>query len=827
MSRTPSEVDLTLKRRPSSIGQATLIVVSNRLPITLSYKDGVPQIKKSSGGLVTALTGTHLHDMIWLGWAGNTEPLTQQARDMVLAEGYVPIDCDPKYYELFYTGFANSVLWPLWYRHLSCADPSHYMSSTERPTFSPKLWQAYQHINQQFADAVIEHYTDDCLIWVHDYHLLTLPKMIRDKIPGCRIGLFFHIVWPSSEIFRTLPVRHDILEGMVACDVIGFHTFSYVRHFLSTCTRLLGATVGATVCKYKGRTTLVSAFPIGIDPQMFDVRHFEEEKAKQTFEELEKLRKRHKDKIVICGVDRLDYIKGIPFKLHGYRKFLQKYPEFRTKVVLIQVGVPTRENVFQYQELVSETNQLVGEIIGDHASLDWVPVYYVHSSVAFSELIALYTVSDVMMITSIRDGMNLVALEYCVTQKLNETPGVLVLSEFAGCSSSLSGAIRINPWDVDGTADAIYEALTMSKEDRIERHGLNYSFIAVSNTAEKWAENFLNVSLMFTSIKPIEKCVSLDLLSLASDYLESKRRLLLLDYDGTLVEFQRRPELAVPTKSLVDCLNVIASSPNSTLYIISGRKRTDLAQWFGDSSAIGLIAEHGTVFQPPDSSEWSPVHADEFNVDWMDEVLPIMENVQKSTPGSLIETKPASICFHYRTVTDRDFAQYQVRELHSNILDAIGSNTDVDFCFGNNVFEVRCKGADKGAAVQKIVSFHGYFDFIMCVGDDQTDEDMFSVFSKTKSESEVESEISLEADQSDVRVKRLLDQINETTVRPRAGSKGSIDAEYLPDKIYTILVGIREATLARYCLPDVAHVNKLVSTLSAMSGQGTPSGTPY
>ncbi|KAL0246595.1 hypothetical protein GEMRC1_007807 [Eukaryota sp. GEM-RC1] len=747
--RSRSDSDL-YRRRPSTIGQTSLIVVSNRLPITLHYStEGAPVIKKSSGGLVTALQGSHLQNLVWLGWAGNSEPLTPQARDMVLAEGFVPIDVDTEYYELFYTGFANSILWPL----------AHYLMD-DRPIFSFDQWQAYVHINRQFADAIVSNYTEDCFVWIQDYHLLLVPQMIREQIPDARIGLFFHIVWPSSEIYRTLPVRVQILEGMLAADVIGFHTFSYVRHFLSSCQRLLGAHCGPTVCKYNGRTTYCSAFPIGIDPVMFDLTKFDKDKKLQTLNELDKLKEKHKDLLVICGVDRLDYIKGVPFKLQAYRLFLEKYPEFLGKVVLIQVGVPTREKVVKYQELMTETNRLVGEISGQFGTLEYTPLIYVHSAVKFPELIALYTLADLMIISSIRDGMNLVALEYTVCQKNNEVPGSLILSEFAGCSSSLSGALRVNPWDIEETADAIRDAMVMSDEERRERHQLNWNFCSVSNTAEQWADKFLKSALMFTSLKPSPKCLPLDLLSLASDYLSASHRLLLIDYDGTLVEFQRRPELAVPDEDLLSKLETISKVPNNVVYIISGRHRGDLEKWFGKSSSIGLIAEHGMVFQRPNSSEWIPVFDEEFDLTWMPEVESLMMNVANSTPGSHVEKKPASVCFHYRNVDDKDFAMYQIRELHQNILDVIDSGV-IDFCFGNNVFEARAKGADKGGAAERVIKHHDSFDFILAIGDDITDEDMFSVFAKTKSDYEIESEMTAEVDMKDPTVKRMMQHIGE------------------------------------------------------------------
>lgn len=348
-------------------------------------------------------------------------------------------------------------------------------------TFEESAWQAYTEANRLFAKAIAEEVQDGDLIWVHDYHLMLLPQMLREEIgskkSNVKIGFFLHTPFPSSEIYRILPVRNQVLLGVLHCDLIGFHTYDYARHFLSSCSRILGLKTTPNGVEFEGKIVTVGAFPIGIDPEKFD-EGMRKENVKKRIAVLED---KFKGVKLMVGVDRLDYIKGVPQKLHALEVFLTDHPEWIGKVVLVQVAVPSRQDVEEYQNLRAVVNELVGRINGKFGkckhyllctnvvltsagTVEFMPIHFMHKSVNFDELIALYAVSDVCLVSSTRDGMNLVSYEYIATQEKRN--GVLVLSEFTGAAQSLNGSILVNPWNTEELAGAMQEAVTMTKEQR-------------------------------------------------------------------------------------------------------------------------------------------------------------------------------------------------------------------------------------------------------------------------------------------------------------------------------------------------------------------------
>lgn len=332
--------------------------------------------------------------------------------------------------------------------------------------FDEDAWEAYNIANREFAKAIAPHVKKGDLVWVHDYHLFLLPKMLREELgedmKDIKIGFFLHTPFPSSEIYRILPVRDEILEGVLASDLIGFHTYDYARHFLSSCARLLGLHTDPSHVYYHDRVVTIGAFPIGIDPEKL----IEGLKQPGAVERLKTLKKRFEGNRVIIGVDRLDYIKGVNQKLHALEVFFERNPEWVGKVILLQVAVPSRGGVEDYKNLISTCNELVGRINGKYGTADYTPIHWLHKSVQFDELIALYAVSDACLVTSTRDGMNLVSYEYISTQE--ERHGSMILSEFAGAAQSLNGSIIVNPWNADEVADAILEAMTM--DDELRKH---------------------------------------------------------------------------------------------------------------------------------------------------------------------------------------------------------------------------------------------------------------------------------------------------------------------------------------------------------------------
>ncbi|KAH8726489.1 alpha,alpha-trehalose-phosphate synthase-like protein subunit [Phaeosphaeriaceae sp. PMI808] len=461
--------------------EGRLLLVSNRLPITIKRSDeGKYEMSMSSGGLVSGLSGlSKTTTFQWYGWPGlqvpedEVETLEGQLKDEYNA---VPVFLDDDLADRHYNGFSNAIMWPLFHYH-----PGEI-------TFDESAWDAYREANRLFAKAVARDVQDNDMVWVHDYHLMLMPQMLREELgtskKNVKIGFFLHTPFPSSEIYRILPVRNEILKGVLRCDLIGFHTYDYARHFLSSCSRILGYATTPNGVEYDGKIVTVGAFPIGIDPEKFD----EGLQKPKVQERIAALEKKFQGVKLIVGVDRLDYIKGVPQKLHALEVFLTEHPEWIGKVVLVQVAVPSRQDVEEYQNLRAVVNELVGRINGKFGTIEFMPIHFMHKSVSFDELIALYSVSDVCLVSSTRDGMNLVSYEYIATQEKRH--GVMILSEFTGAAQSLNGSLVVNPWNTEELANAIHDAVTMGDEQR----NLNYQKLSKyvrKYTSAWWGESFV------------------------------------------------------------------------------------------------------------------------------------------------------------------------------------------------------------------------------------------------------------------------------------------------------------------------------------------------
>lgn len=468
------------KAQPESKdGGQRLIVVSNRLPMTIK-KEETYKFTMSSGGLVSALSGLKKEmSFSWIGWPGkdfNEEDRKTISKTLKSDYNCKPVFLDDELADAHYNGFSNSILWPLFHYH-----PGEV-------SFNDESWEAYKNANQMFADAVFEELRDGDMVWVHDYHLMMLPQMLRkkmgDTMKNVKIGWFLHTPFPSSEIYRVLPVRSEVLLGVLNSDLIGFHTYDYARHFLSSCSLVLNLETFPNSIEFEGRKVKVGTFPIGIDPEKF----IEEQGVKSVVERINRLKEKFKGFQVIVGVDRLDYIKGVPQKLAGYEYFFEKYPQFIGKVVLVQVAVPTRSDVPEYQYLTSRVDEQVGRINGRFGTVEYVPIHYMYQSVNFQELVALYSISDVCLVSSTRDGMNLVSYEFICSQQ--EKHGTLILSEFAGAAQSLNGSLIVNPWDTEDMADTIFNALSLTPETRKENHQKLFRYVT-KYTAAYWGMNFV------------------------------------------------------------------------------------------------------------------------------------------------------------------------------------------------------------------------------------------------------------------------------------------------------------------------------------------------
>ncbi len=687
------------------------IIVSNRLPLQVSIQNNSFKVVPSVGGLATGMKSVHAEgNGIWIGWSGIPEndlssELSNEIDSKIRDEKCVSVPLTNEDIEEYYEGFSNRALWPLF----------HYFM--EYSNFEQKEWEAYKRVNEKFAEVVIDNLEDGDTVWVHDYQLLLLPQLIKDKKPNTTIGFFLHIPFPSYEIFRTFPWREEILTGMLGADLLGFHTYDYERHFLSSVKRIMRLEVQFNEISYRDRIIKVDSFPMGIDYDKFYNAALEHDNDSEEKSDLRKRLEEHisDDKKLILSIDRMDYTKGIPNRIKAFEYFLDNYPEYKEKVRLVMLAVPSRSNVPQYQKLKRETDELVGRINGKFATVSWTPIWYFYRSMPFNNLIDLYTSSDVALITPIRDGMNLVAKEYVATRTKGN--GVLILSEMAGASKEMNEALLINPNSYEDFAVSLKRALTMPLEEQQTRMKFLQKRLKRYDV-EKWADEFLKSLEDTKNLKNqnVTKKLTEDYeADLISTFKEKNKRLLLLDYDGTLVGFKDNPQDAEPDEALFNLLDKLQEK--TTLVLISGRDKDTFQRWFGHKP-YNLVTDHGVWLYK--NKEWKTL--ERLKTDWMQNIRPILETFVDRTPGTFIETKNYSLAWHYRKA-DPELAKIRTIELNT-VLTSMVANNGLSILKGNKVIEIKSSNVNKGRVVSRLLTQDNY-DFVSIFGDDWTDEYMF------------------------------------------------------------------------------------------------------
>ncbi|KAL0043722.1 hypothetical protein WJX82_000124 [Trebouxia sp. C0006] len=727
-------------------GSQRLLVVANRLPVS-AYKDkqGRWQLQVSAGGLVSALMGVSNFKTMWVGWPGvyvEEGPDRDALTEALARENYLPVYLDPRTVDLHYNGFCNSVLWQLF--HYIPLNLESKLSDTRTLNFQ---WKAHQEANRKFAEAVFDDYEEGDVVWCQDYHLMLLPALLKARYPKMKVGWFLHTPFPSSEIYRTLPVREEVLRAVLKADLIGFHTYDYARHFVSACTRILGLEGTPEGVEDNGSLTRVAAFPIGIDPERFQ-RALERVDVRSHIAEL---LNRYAGRKVMLGVDRLDMIKGIPQKLLAFEEFLEEHPEWRDKVLLVQIAVPSRTDVPEYQKLRSMVHEIVGRINGHYGTLTHVPIHHLDRQLSFHELCALYAITDVALVTSLRDGMNLVSYEYVACQ--SDNAGVLILSEFTGASQSLgAGAILVNPWNITDLSAAIGDALTMTEAERRERHRQNHMHITI-HTSQTWAETFiseLNDTHVEAELRTKHIPPQLEMESVLRDFTRSKQRLLVLGYNATLttaVEAPRQPkrhfdQIQAMTRVNPTVYNSIASlsnEPNTTVVVFSGSDKARLDETFGNLN-VWLAAENGIFMRPPpdedgDQEDWATM-GEVPKKEWMESVQLVFDYFCERTPRSFVEARETSVIWNYK-YADVEFGRLQARDLLQHLWTGPISNAPVNIVQGSKSVEVRPVGISKGLAMQRLLlamaERNGIeacdFDFVMVAGHFLArDENIFTFF---------------------------------------------------------------------------------------------------
>ncbi|XP_015085301.1 alpha,alpha-trehalose-phosphate synthase [UDP-forming] 5 [Solanum pennellii] len=743
---------------PSSVTQERMIIVGNQLPLRAHRrKDGeegwnfswdedslLLQLKDGLGEDVEVIYVGSLKEEI--------DPSQQDDVAQTLLETFkcVPAFIPPELFSKFYHGFCKQHLWPLF----------HYMlplSPDLGGRFDRSLWQAYVSVNKIFADKVMEVINpDDDFVWVHDYHLMVLPTFLRKRFNRVKLGFFLHSPFPSSEIYRTLPVRDEILRALLNSDLIGFHTFDYARHFLSCCSRMLGISYqskrGYIGLEYYGRTVSIKILPVGIHMvQLQSVLDLPETETR-----VAELRDKFRGQTVLLGVDDMDIFKGISLKLLAFELLLSQHPDQRGKLVLVQIANPARGRGKDVQEVQAETYATVKRINQKFGRTGYEPVILVDKPLQFYERIAYYAIAECCLVTAVRDGMNLIPYEYVIcrqgTEKLDATLGLnptapkksmLVVSEFIGCSPSLSGAIRVNPWNIDAVSEAMDSALIVSEAEKQMRHEKHYRYVCTHDVAY-WAQSFLQdleracrdhvrrrcwgigfgLGFRVVALDPSFRKLSVE--HIVSAYKRTKHRAILLDYDGTMTV--RNSISKGPNAEVISILNSLCRDPKNIVFIVSGKDTKTLTQWFSSCETLGLAAEHGYFVRPNHDAKWETCVA-VVDFYWKQIAEPVMSLYTETTDGSFIDSKESALVWNYQ-YADPDFGSCQAKELLDH-LESVLANEPVTVKSGQNIVEVKPQGVSKGLVAERLLEImqkKGTVpDFVLCIGDDRSDEDMFEV----------------------------------------------------------------------------------------------------
>jgi len=672
-----------------------LVVVSNRLPVTLRRSHSGISVERSAGGLVTALEPSMRQcGGVWVGWAGGELHANEQLPADAAPCALVPVPLSTTEVRRFYHGFSNRTLWPLFH------------SLPERTQLDRLDWECYETVNRRFAEAVHEAADEGDLIWIHDYHLLRCAPRLRELRPNARIAFFLHVPFPSYDLYRILPWYRELLRGALACDLVGFHCPGYVSNFLDCVERLLGERVDRDSgrIEHGARTVKVADFPLGIDYERFEAMAHEAPETRSSGERL------------VLGVDRLDYTKGIPERILAFERLLELHREHREKVVLMQIAVPSRAQVAEYQALKREIDELVGRVNGRFGTPGWSPIRYLYRSIPQERLVALYRDAEVALVTPLRDGMNLVAKEFVACQV--DEPGVLVLSRMTGAAETMAEAISVNPYNVDSVAEALHRALAMSPDDRLARvRALQRR--ERENDLGSWLESFLVAARApQDGLRPVD---SDDFERWLGEMLQGWPLALFLDYDGTLSEIAAHPAQALLGRTMREALAACSRRADTDVTIVSGRALEDVREMVGLEN-VTYAGNHGLEIAGPGLATFR--HPDiEHYTERAHELKRALARLAE--PGVWTEAKGASLTLHFRSADPT--RHLRIAEEARAIVANAGFQPRDAHC----AVEARPPiGWDKGHAVLHVLrERHGPAWSerlrVVYVGDDETDEDAF------------------------------------------------------------------------------------------------------
>ncbi|MBL8029967.1 MAG: bifunctional alpha,alpha-trehalose-phosphate synthase (UDP-forming)/trehalose-phosphatase [Candidatus Doudnabacteria bacterium] len=701
-----------------------IIIVSNRLPISFKLsRSGKTESVFSPGGVAVGLS-SYIETLkkadpdlqvIWLGWPGMEfvkESEQKVVSKQLRAKSLVPVFLSKEQIEKYYLGFSNSTLWPLF----------HYFPRLT--VYKQEDWETYKKVNEKFAMEIQKLAKPGDKIWIHDYQLLTLPKILNEKLQNKNpIGFFLHIPFPTFEVFRLLPQkwREEILGGILGAHVVGFHTYDYAQYFLSCVKRILGyETDMDTVIMPSEQKVKVEVFPMGIDFEKYHSSSLIPKVARQ----ISLIQKHAEGQKIIFSADRLDYTKGLINRLEAFEMFLKKYPTWHGKVQLVMVVSPSRTDIETFSNMKKQIDETIGKINGSFGKINWTPIIYYYKTFNFEEIAAYYALSDLALLTPLRDGMNLVAKEYIASRR--NLTGSLILSEMAGAAQELGEALTVNPNHIEEICEAIYEALNMPREEQMEKNKIMQNRLQSYNL-NRWANDFfdsLERSTNTENISSKNNLSSTNSLKILNAFKKASKKILFLDYDGTLCPYFKYPYLAKPTPDIKNLLEKLTNLPGTQVALVSGRDKNTLESWF-NLPKIFLVAEHGAWLKNPQSHQW--LKPQNPNNDWKATVMPILKAYVDRLPGSFIEEKEYSVAWHFR-LSNPEISDLRSKELN-NHLSSLSTNQDWQVSSGNKIIEVKSSHITKGSVVTYLLKGHPA-DFVLAAGDDITDEDMFKALPK-------------------------------------------------------------------------------------------------
>lgn len=685
-----------------------LIIASNRLPYQIKKNKGELQVQKSSGGLVSAISAlSSMYEITWIGAADFKEELWREFSDSDLTTEFklVPLFIEKQLEKLYYNGFSNTLIWPLF----------HYFPSYSE--YDENSFKAYRYVNRLFAHKIKEVAREEDVIWIHDYHLMLVPGFLKNSFESLSCAFFLHIPFPSYELIKLIPEdwRKEILQSLVCSSVIGFQTSEHASHFKNSVAFFLGQECTNNELSINGHISFVKHYPISIDVQKFE----EGSKSPEVIAYRDKIRKHYEGVKIIFSLDRLDYTKGVINRLEAFESLLSAETEWLEKVILIINVIPSRETLSKYAERKKLIEENITRINGVYGNIHWQPIIYQYQHLGFTKLVACYAACDIMLVTPLRDGMNLVAKEFIASRR--DQTGTLILSEFAGASEEMNSAILVNPNDLAAHRKALRKALESSKREQKKNISTLQEYIR-EHDVHFWAKTFLDdvetARKRSVWIRP-NFMTYYDRNDIFEAYEKATQRLILLDYDGTLMPFQNRPEDAMPDAGLKELIKRLTADKKNKVMLISGRDALTLENWFR-KTPIALVAEHG-VLHREFAGEWQ--FPGNLRTAWKEEVRLIMDKFVKTIPDSFIEEKKYGMAWHYRATEGVD--EEAVRLAFSKELMMLNNREDFEVMHANKVIEIKSSHAGKGRFIQRYLQEKTY-DFVLAIGDDVTDEEMFS-----------------------------------------------------------------------------------------------------